>query len=108
MMTFTALLGLLEPLSIAVLLTVIGLLSKRLGDASHSPPRYAGFFVGAALMGLNTIVRFAVLIFALAAPQQTIRYGLWLLLLHGLPAVALTLGLVGAWRYWSWLLAERT
>jgi hypothetical protein len=25
----------------------------------------------------------------------------------GLPAIAITLGLVAAWRYWSWLLAER-
>jgi hypothetical protein len=31
----------------------------------------------------------------------------WVLLYNGLPALAVTLGLFVAWRYWSWLLAER-
>ena len=25
----------------------------------------------------------------------------------GLPAIAVTMGVISAWRYWSWLLAER-
>lgn len=107
MIIFDAL-GLLEPLALAGLLFILGALSRRMGEASHAPPRYAGFFVGAGLMGLSALARALNFIFALVTPERMGDDLLWVLLIHGLPAAAVTLGLAGAWRYWSWLLAERT
>lgn len=97
----------LAPLSITVTLIVIGLLSRRLGRATRAAPHYLGFFVAALLVGGSTVARVVNLVFGLAGPD-TLREDIrWVLLYHGLPAVGVTLGVVFAWRYWSWLLAER-
>jgi hypothetical protein len=47
------------------------------------------------------------LLFGLAAPDEAAADLFWVMAYRGLPAAAVTLGLVGAWRCWSWLLAER-
>lgn len=102
-----ALWSLLEPISLTLLLFCIGLLSRRLGDASEAPPRYHGFFVGALLMGISAAARVIDVLFVHVPPQTADEALFWVLVYRGLPALALTLGLIGAWRYWSWLLAER-
>lgn len=100
----TALLGLFGPLSFAVALLVMGALSKRLGAQTHARPYYVGFYAAALLM----LVSIAAQVFYLFSGQVASKGDLlWLLLDEGLPAIAVTIGVILAWRYWSWLLAER-
>ncbi len=101
-MSTTALLGLLGPLSITLLLVVIGLLSKRLGEQTHAKPYYLGFYAAALLMLISAVVR--ILGNLLNVPSDNLG---WVMIEDGLPAIALTIGILMAWRYWSWLLAER-
>ncbi len=101
-MSATALLGLLGPLSLLILLLVIGLLSKRLGEQTHAKPYYLGFYVAALLVLISAAAR--ILDNALDVPADDLR---WIIAEDGLPALALTIGILIAWRYWSWLLAER-
>ncbi len=101
-MSTTALLGSLGPVSIMILLVVIGLLSKRLGEQTHAKPYYLGFYVAALLMLISAATR--ILSAILNVPDDDIR---WIVVEDGLPALALTMGVLIAWRYWSWLLAER-
>ncbi len=91
-------------LSISVLLLLLGALSRRLGSVTNAAAYYRGFYLASILVGLGLIARL------LSPPGITTTQDagiLWVLLLNGLPAVGITLGLVVAWRYWSWLLAER-
>ncbi len=101
-MSATAVLGLLGPLSLVILLLVVGLLSKRLGEQTHAKPYYLGFYVAALLVLISAAAR--ILDNALDVPADDLR---WIIVEDGLPALALTIGILIAWRYWSWLLAER-
>ena len=103
-MDVTGLLGLLEPASVAILLIVVGLLSKRLGEQTSSRPYYLGFYTAAVLLLISAAAGFLdVLDPRIFSLDETIR----VLLEDGLPALAVSLGVYAAWRYWSWLLAER-
>jgi hypothetical protein len=106
-MTVTALLGTLGSVGIGVALVVIGLLSKRLGASTHARSYYVGFYIAAALVGISVLARLLNLLFGLAQIEEVYQNPLWIFLYTALPAIALTLGVVSAWRYWSWLLAER-
>jgi hypothetical protein len=103
----TAWLGLLGPLSIMVMLVILGLICRRFGQATGAAPYYLGLFVGAFLVGVGLFARAANLMLgvndALVAQQAPV----WALLYDGLPALGLLISLVVAWRYWSWLLADR-
>lgn len=101
-MSVTTLLGLIGPLSIAVLLVVTGLLSRRLGEQTHAKPYYLGFFAAALLIVIGAAAR--VFEIAVHAPRDDL---LLIVIEDGLPAIALSIGVWLAWRYWSWLLAER-
>jgi hypothetical protein len=107
-MSLFDLLSLFEPLSMAVALVVLGLLSRRLGKASQGKPRHLGFFLGAALLMGSAAARLANLVFHWAAPDEIASSLGWTLVYSGLPALGITIGLMAAWRYWSWLLAERS
>lgn len=91
--------------SIAVSLVVLGLLSKRLGQVTRAPRYYRWFYVSAILLVISALYRFINVthsqIPAADDPVAVIFY-------IGLPAFALTISLMIAWRYWSWLLAERS
>lgn len=104
---WSGLLGLLGPVAITIALIVMGLLSKRLGSVTRMPRYYIGFFVAAGLMAVSVLARLLTTghgqLFTMALNHDPI----WVFLYIGLPAIALTLGIVVAWRYWSWLLAER-
>jgi hypothetical protein len=99
---FTALLALLEPLSIGITLIVLGLLSRRLGAQTQAKPYYLGFYAAAVLIGVSTVAQ---LLDALLGVSDD--GALWVILADVFPAAAVTIGVVFAWRYWSWLLAER-
>ena len=90
--------------SIAVALVVLGLLSKRLGQVTRAPRYYRGFFVAAILLIVSLVFQLlnVTRLHILGADD-----GVAVIFYIGLPAFALTISLMIAWRYWSWLLAER-
>jgi hypothetical protein len=85
-------------------LIVVGLLSRRLGAQTHIKPYYLGFFAAAMLMVISVAARLFEIGFHLESSANSLP---WVLLEDGLPALAVTMGVIFAWRYWSWLLAER-
>ncbi len=96
--------GLLAPLSMSMMLFTLGLLSRRLGRVTHAPPYFRGFYSAALLILLGLLVRGLRLVDAHALPRSE----WWGILYNGCIALGLTLGVIFAWRYWSWLLAERS
>ena len=100
-------LELFSPLSITAALIIMGLLSRRLGRATRAAPYYIGFFVAGGLVGFSALARLVNLLLHIADATMLQQDTLWVLVYHGLPALGVTLGVVFAWRYWSWLLAER-
>jgi hypothetical protein len=106
-MTLAALLAVLGPVGMAVAFIVIGQLSKRLGASTHAGHYYIGFYMAALMVGVSAAARLFNWIFGLAQIDEVYQNPLWIFLYAALPAIALTLGVVSAWRYWSWLLAER-
>lgn len=106
-MDWMGLLGLLGSIAIAIALLVLGLLSKRLGSVTRTPPYYVWFYVAAGLMLVSILARLVHLGQGPEVAAALIDDKVSVLLYAGLPAIAITLGVVVAWRYWSWLLAER-
>jgi uncharacterized BrkB/YihY/UPF0761 family membrane protein len=96
-------LGTLGAFAVALMLYVFGLLSRKLGRVTHAKPFYWGFFAAAFLVALATSVRLFCIISTIPPDQHT----QWGIVYNGLFAIGVTLGLGVAWRYWSWLLAER-
>ncbi len=96
------LLGMLGPLAILLVMIVMALLSQRLGSVTRAPAYYLGFYVAAALLGVSILARIL--------DKNPLAAGGWLPLLVyvGLPAAGTTIGVIVAWRYWSWLFAERS
>lgn len=88
-------------------LIVLGLLSHRLGRVTRSKAYYIGFFVSAMLVSVGAAARLVHLSDRLASTTNLHHNIVWVLLYNGVPAVGVTLGVIIAWRYWSWLLAER-
>lgn len=90
--------------AIAILLVVLGLLSRRLGRVTRSKGYYGVFFIATVLLLMGAGGRIWVFIY----PDDTIYDSiLWIIIYTGAPALGLTLGVIVAWHYWSWLLAER-
>ena len=99
--------GLLGQLAVAVALIVLARLSQRLGHVTHARPYFIGHYVAASFIMLNLLIRLYFITQGtelLRAASPTVLYTL---VIDGLPAVGVTLGLVVTWYYWSWLLAER-
>lgn len=107
MFDWTGLIGLLGMVSIGVALVVLALLSRRIGSVTRAPRYYRGFYVGAALIAISVVARLLNIGRGTDAALELGTDPLWVLLYIGLPGIAVTIGVVIAWRYWSWLLAER-
>ena len=103
---WTGFAGVLGVGSIAFALMLLGRLSQRLGEVTSAAPHYVGFYVGAGLVGVGAGARLWNLFDASPAADLH-QASLWVLLYNGAPALGVTLGVIFAWRYWSWLLAER-
>ncbi len=88
--------------SIALALVLLGLLSQRLGRVTGSGGYYVGLFVAAALVAVGAVMRIV------ALWRDLDDNMLSTLLFNGAPAAGVTLGVIICWRYWSWLLAERS
>jgi hypothetical protein len=104
---WAGLFGLMGPISMALALLVMGLLSKRLGDVTRAPRYYFGLYVATLLMGIRILARMLNAGRGTEFVRELSNETGWVLLYNGLPALAVTLGLFVAWRYWSWLMAER-
>ncbi len=104
---WTRFFNLIGMFSVFVVFIVMALLSKRLGIVTRARPYYLGFYVAALLMGISILVRFMSDPADLAA-DVTLQEDATVIFFYGiLPAVSLTLSVIIAWRYWSWLFAER-
>lgn len=100
--------GLIGWSGVALMLLVMAALSRRLGRVTQAAPYHRGFYVAALLVLAGVVLRVIHRINRVAAVRDLDQNGtIWVLLTNGLPALGLTIGLVIAWRYWSWLLAER-
>ncbi len=108
MIDWSGLFGLLGLMSIGVALLVMGLLSKRLGSVTRAPRYYLGFYAAALMVAASVLARLVNVGRGAAVAAELNRDLGWVLLYNALPALAVTLGLFVAWRYWSWLLAERS
>jgi len=95
------------PISITIALMVMALLSRRLGSVMRTPRYYIGFYIAAALMGISVLGRFLNIGYGDDMADTLGQNPLSVVLYVALPSIAITLGLAVAWRYWSWLLAER-
>ncbi|MDX1991340.1 MAG: hypothetical protein SF029_03065 [bacterium] len=104
---WSGMLGAVGMLSISIALFVLARLSRRLGQVTHAAPTYIGFYVAAGLVLVGALVRFSHLDSQLALLTNLHHNKGWVLLYNGAPAAGVTLGVFVAWRYWSWLLAER-
>jgi hypothetical protein len=104
---WAGLLGVFGPISISIMFVVLGLLSRRLGHVTRTRPYYIGFFVAALLAGISALIRLVNLGLGPEAAAALGRYDELVLLYTGLMALAVTIAALVAWRYWSWLLAER-
>lgn len=99
--------GVLGPISICVMFTVLGLLSRRLGRVTRVRPYHLGMFLAACLVGISAVVRLINLGLGAGVIADFVREPVLVLVYNGLPALGITVGVVTAWRYWSWLFAER-
>lgn len=93
--------------SIFIMLIVVALLSKRLGIVTRARRYYLGFYVAALLMGISILVRLLSSPVDVNANMTLQQDALTIIIYSVFPAVSLTLAVVIAWRYWSWLFAER-
>lgn len=106
-MSWTGWVELVGPLSVAVALMIMGRLTRRFAKAAGHSRWYLGFFLAALLVVLGVVARLLNLTQSAGDLNFIVDDANRILLYHGLPALGITLGVVIAWRYWSWLLAER-
>ncbi len=92
------------------LLYIYVILSRKLGTVTKMKPYYRGFYVAMVLIGLAAVAHLIRLISALApqaVPPVFNLDGFYILLYYAPLALAGTLSLAIAWRYWGWLFKER-
>ncbi len=105
------LLGIFAPAALAFTSVVLGLLSKRLGAVTHMPPYYRWFYVAAALA---CTAAFFELLYLLSGCTCTPSAGIlyddtFYVFTYSLPlGLSVSISAVAAWKYWGWLLVERT
>ncbi len=93
--------------SISIALLVMGRLSYRLGRVTRANAYYVWFYVAAGLVAVGATARIINFSGRFASSAELHQNVGWVLAYLGAPVAGVTLGLILAWRYWSWLLAER-
>ncbi|MBX3080212.1 MAG: hypothetical protein KF716_01175 [Anaerolineae bacterium] len=95
------LLSMLGALALAISIAILGVLSKRLGEVTRTPPYYRWFYVSSAVIlgGILGRVIFTLQVGSLDA-QAALLYDIPLVI--GLLIAVLAMGI-----YWGWLLGER-
>lgn len=107
MFDWAGLLGSIGFGSISLTLIILGVLSQRLGRVTNAPAYYLGFYLGGCMVGCGMLGRLIHINDPDSVTSTLQDSGMWVMVYNGFPAIGITLGLILAWRYWSWLLAER-
>lgn len=106
-MNFTVLFSMVGGISVGVMMIVLARLSQRLGNVTYARAHHIWLYVSAVLMWLGVFVQAIALVRGMEGGLELQQDILWVLLIKGLPAIGITIALIVAWYYWSWLLAER-
>lgn len=103
MMGIQTLIGTLSPISIMLMLFILGELSRRLGEVVKAGKHHRWFYVSGFLAFISVLVR---LLFIGASKENFIvKENMTIALFYiGPLALALFIGVVVAWRYWGWLI----
>lgn len=104
-----ALAGSLGLLSLILASWVLAQLSKRLGEVTKMPRYYRGFYISIACLTVAVMAHFLRMSVFLADEMgpPLLHEDAFYLVVYYIPlAVGMTLDLLIAWRYWSWLLRE--
>lgn len=92
---------------IGITMLLLARLSRRMGTYTHVQSWYRVLYAAAVLLWIGALVRLVFQTQLLAELPEIVQNSLYVLLANALPAVGITLALLVAWYYWSWLLAER-
>lgn len=106
-MEWSSILSLFGNISIGMVMVILARLSQRLGYVTHARQHFIWLYVAAALVWLGTGFQAFMLGRGINGQLQLHQDIGWVLLIKGLPALGVMVGLVVVWYYWSWLLAER-
>lgn len=96
------LLSTVGPISIVIVLLVIGELSRRLGAVLKIGSVHRWFYLAAIIVCISVIIRFL----SIGLPEEdftTRNDAIWALLYTIPLTLGVIIGLVSAWRYWGWL-----
>ncbi len=100
----------LGPVGLIGLLSVLDIyynLSRRLGEVNRMPPYYRRFLIGSGFVGvavLAHIIQVAAYISCSPAADRLLSPAFSLLAFHLPLLIGVSIGVLTAWRYWSWLL----
>lgn len=106
----TAPLGSLSLLAVIYAFYILANLSRRYGDVIRLPPYYRGFYVAMGLIGIafvSHLIQDSVIIAPEQAPPLLSNVRFYLFTYYVPLALAVTLAIGIAWRYWSWILKEQ-
>ncbi|MFN3762032.1 MAG: hypothetical protein ACK4WK_02375 [Anaerolineae bacterium] len=100
----------LGPVGLVGLLFVLDLyynLSRRLGEVNRMPPYYRRFLIGSGFVGVAVLVhvlRVAAYISCSPEVDRLLSPAFGLLTFHLPLLIGISISVLTAWRYWSWLL----
>ncbi len=103
-------LGAVSLLSIIYTFYILANLSRRYGEVIRMPPHYRGFYfaIGLVVVALSSHLLRDMVILDPEQEQALLNNDWFYLLAFYLPlALAITLAIIIAWRYWSWILKEQ-
>lgn len=107
MTNLLAFLSLLGGFSVGIIMIVLARLSQRLGHVTHARAHYVWLYFAAILVWIGSAGQILMLGHGMDGGLELQQELQWVLLVKGLPAVGVTIAIIIAWHYWSWLLAER-
>ena len=103
-------LGAVSLLSIIYTFYILANLSRRYGEVIRMPAHYRGFYVTIGLVSVSLFSHFLrdiVILDPTEVPALLNNDWFYLLTFYLPLALAVTLAIIIAWRYWSWILKEQ-
>jgi hypothetical protein len=97
-------------IGVIYLLYILSVLSRKLGSVTKMRAFYRGFYLAIGLIGLAVVASWLLLTVRITPDLLPVAWRdetLYLVIFNTTMAVAVTLSLVLAWRYWGWLFKER-
>ncbi len=110
MIAMIPLLGTLGVLSLVILFYILAKLSERFGSIIRMKPLYRYYYVALIFLIIGCITQLVVAQATLTPQNVSIWFvDPWFLFAaYHLPlTIAVTIGLIVTWRYWSWLITEQ-